>query len=72
LRLSEPDRAEEQLAALLDKTGKPRAPRQYEVLELLHKTRLEMSVSDVLAFIPNAQGAIRALIQKGYLSRAGM
>ena len=30
-----------------------------------------MSVSDVLAFVPDAQGAIRALVQKGYLVEGG-
>jgi len=71
IRLADPENAEQLLAGMLDKSGKPRAPRQYEVLELLNKTRVEMSVSDVLAFVPNAQGSISALIKKGYVAEGG-
>jgi primosomal protein N' (replication factor Y) len=72
VRLSDPERAEEMLRSLLNKSGKPRAPKQYEVLDLLKKTGLEMSVSDVVAFIPNAQAAIGALVRRGYLVEGGL
>ena len=65
LRLASPETAAEQLQSLLDKNGKPRAPKQYEVFETLLRCNVEMSVSDVLAFVPDAQGAIKALVQKG-------
>jgi len=71
LRLANPEAAQSQLQALLDKSGKPRAPKQYEVLETLINCGLEMSVNDVLAFVPDAQGAIHALIKKGYLVEGG-
>ena len=71
IRLANPDEAAEQLQALLDQNGKPRAPKQYEVMETLIRCGLEMSVSDVLAFVPNAQGAIKALVQKGYVVEGG-
>ena len=56
------------LNSLLDRTGKPRAPKQYEVLELLATSKLEMRVSDILAFIPGSGSAIAALIRRGYLA----
>ena len=71
LLLANPEDAAEQLKTLLDKSGKPRAPKQYEVFETLVSSGLEMSASDVLAFVPDSQGAIRALIQKGYLVEGG-
>ncbi len=61
----------ELLASLLDKSGKKRAIKQYEVLELLITTGLTMSVSDVSACVPNAAPAIRALIERGYLVESG-
>lgn len=61
----------ELLASLLDKSGKKRAAKQYEVLELLLSTGLTMSVSDVSACVPNAGPAIRALIERGYLVESG-
>ena len=71
VRLSDPGQAEAMLASLLDASGKPRAPKQYEVLRLLLDARLEMSVADVAAFVPNAQAAIAALIRRGYLAEGG-
>ncbi len=69
--LADPDRIDEQLRSLLDKSGKPRAPKQHEVLGLLKTTGQEMSVSDVLAFVPQAQGAISALVRRGYVVEGG-
>ncbi len=71
LMLANSEEARSQLQTLLDKSGKPRAPKQYEVLETLIDCGLEMSVSDVLAFVPDAQGAIAALIKKGYVTEGG-
>ncbi len=71
LRLASPETAAEQLQSLLDRNGKPRAPKQYEVFETLLRCNVEMSVSDVLAFVPDAQGAIKALVQKGYVVEGG-
>ena len=54
------------LSSLCGADGKPRAPKQYEILELLLQSGAEMDKSDLLAFVPNAQGAITALVNKGY------
>lgn len=59
------------LKSLLDSSGKPRAPRQYELLELLMQSGLEMTAADLLAFVPNAQSALSALIKKGYVVESG-
>ena len=71
VQLANPDEADAQLLSLLDKSGKPRAPKQYEVLETLKNCGLEMAVSDVLAYVPDAQSAISALIKRGYLVEGG-
>lgn len=71
IQLAHPEDADAQLLSLLDKSGKPRAPKQYEVLETLKKTGLEMAVSDVLAYVPDAQGAISALVKRGYVVEGG-
>ena len=71
IRLANPEEIESQLKSLLEKNGTPRAPKQYEVLETLKTCSLEMSVSDVLAFVPNAQSAISALIKRGYITEGG-
>ncbi len=55
------------LASLCDKSGKPKAPKQYEVLKLVGSVQTEMSVSDILAFLPGSGSAIAALIRRGYL-----
>ncbi|MEA5049062.1 MAG: primosomal protein N' [Eubacteriales bacterium] len=71
LRLAEPDAAVAQLQTLLDKNGNPRAPKQVEVLKTLIECGLEMSLGDVLAFVPDSLGAIRALVKKGYVVEDG-
>lgn len=71
VQLRASDQAEAMLASLLDKSGKPRSPKQYEVLELLAKAKSEFSVSDIAAYIPGATGAISALIKRGYLVEGG-
>lgn len=71
VQLRDIDQAEEMLASLLDKSGKPRSPKQYEVLELLAKAKTEFSVSDIAAYIPGASSAISALIKRGYLVEGG-
>ncbi len=55
-------------ASLLKKDGTPKAPRQSEVLELLIKTNAPMSVKDIAAFLPGAEGAVSALIKKGLIA----
>ncbi|MCE5189067.1 MAG: primosomal protein N' [Eubacteriales bacterium] len=67
IRLRYPESTAQLLPQLLDKSGKPRSPKQYEVLETLLRCNMEMAVSDVLAFVPNAQSAIKTLIKNGYL-----
>ena len=57
--------------SLLDRTGKPKAPRQWEVLQLLMKTGMEMPVEDVTGFLPGARSAIAALLEKGVLVEGG-
>ncbi|NLI52924.1 MAG: primosomal protein N' [Clostridiales bacterium] len=71
VRLADPESVDEQLRSLLDKSGKPRAPKQYEVLETLKTNGTELSVSDVLAFVPDAHGAISALVKRGYVVEGG-
>ncbi len=63
--------AEGALAAMLKKDGTPKAPLQYEVLKLLSESNTHMSARDICAFIPNAAGAIRALINKGLIAEQG-
>ena len=55
-------------ASLLKKDGTPKAPRQSEVFELLIKTGAPMSVKDIAAFLPGAEGAVSALIKKGLVA----
>ncbi|HWR24067.1 MAG TPA: primosomal protein N', partial [Feifaniaceae bacterium] len=55
-------------ASLLKKDGTQKAPRQSEVLELLAKTGAPMSVRDIAAFLPGAEGAVAALIKKGLIA----
>lgn len=62
---------EEALRTLCDKSGKVRAIKQHEVLTLLAKSGLEMSVADLGAFIPGASTAIAALIRRGYVIESG-
>jgi len=62
---------EEMLQSLCSKDGKPRAAKQYEVVRLLAESGLEMSVSDINAFLPNSSAAISALIKRGYLVESG-
>ncbi len=71
IRLADPDAIDDQMRSLLDKSGKPRAPKQLEVLETLKTSGVEMSVSDVLAFVPNAGGAIGTLVKRGYVVESG-
>ncbi|HWQ05749.1 MAG TPA: primosomal protein N' [Feifaniaceae bacterium] len=71
IQLQNYDHAEEMRASLLDKTGKPRSPKQLEVLELMIRSKLELSVSDVCAYIPGSAAAINALIKRGYLVEGG-
>lgn len=59
------------LAALLDKSGKPRAQRQYEVVRLLAQSGLKMSISDIKAFLPGSGAAVSALIKRGFLVEYG-
>ena len=59
------------LASLCDKSGKARATKQYEILQLLAQSRTEMSVSDLSAFFPGASSAISALERRGYVTRGG-
>ena len=71
LRLADPEQVDEQLLSLLDKSGKPRAPKQYEVLETLKTHSVEMSLSDLLAFVPDSHAAIAALVKRGYIAEDG-
>lgn len=71
IQLAKPEEVDNQLLSLLDKSGKPRAPKQYEVLETLKTSGQEMSFSDVLAFVPDSQSAISALIKRGFLVEGG-
>ena len=57
----------EMLAALRTSGGKALAPKQLEVVSLLHNTGLEMSVADIRAYLPGAASAISALIRKGFI-----
>ena len=58
---------EEMLSALRSSSGKALAPKQLEVISLLHNTGLEMSLSDIRAYLPGAASAISALIKKGFV-----
>jgi len=71
VRLNEGLDIEAVLSGMLDKAGKPKAPKQYAVLAFLRETGLEMSVQDIKQMIPGAAEAISALLKKGYLTEAG-
>ncbi len=72
IKLADPERADEWLAAMLDQSGKPRAPRQYELLETLKRCGGgALSVSDLYALVPHAQSALSQLLQKGYVCEQG-
>ncbi|MDP3446784.1 MAG: primosomal protein N' [Eubacteriales bacterium] len=71
IQLAKPEEIEDQLHSLLDKSGKPRSPKQYEVLETLKACGLEMTVSDVLAYVPESRSAISALVKRGYMVEGG-
>jgi len=55
-------------ASLYKKDGLPKAPRQLAVFELLLKKGAPMTVPDIAAFLPGAEGAVAALIAKGILT----
>ena len=61
----DPKAAEEEL---LKADGTPRAPRQWEVWQLLREAGCEMAVPDITRFIPGSGGAVRALLGKGFLT----
>lgn len=58
-------------ASLLKADGTPKAPKQYEVFELLCRANAPMSAADITAFVPGAAGAIHALVEKGYVHEKG-
>lgn len=53
--------------SLLKKDGTARSPKQLEIFDLLAKSKIEMSVSDICAYVPNANPAINSLLSKGIL-----
>lgn len=59
------------VAAMCDKNGAPKAPKQMEVFQLLKDANTHMAVPDIASFVPGAAGAITALIKKGYLVESG-
>lgn len=63
--------ASEMLESLCTSSGMVRAPKQHEIIRLLADSGLEMSISDINAFIPKASAAISALIKRGYLVESG-
>jgi len=54
-----------------DNKGNIKAGKQYEVFCLLKQSNIELSRTDVNAFIPNAGQAISALIKKGFVVERG-
>ncbi len=67
VRLAEGLEPQAALASLRKKDGSAKAPRQLEVLELLLRMGGPMSVQDITGFLPDAGGAVTALIKKGIL-----
>ena len=63
--------AETALASLCNKDGRPRSPKQHEILRLLLDSGLEMRRDDVLAFVPGGQSALAALLKRGYIVEGG-
>ncbi|MDR0841053.1 MAG: primosomal protein N' [Christensenellaceae bacterium] len=59
------------LASLCKKDGAPRAPLQYEALQLVANCKADMRISDITAFIPGSGPAVRALINRGLLKERG-
>jgi primosomal protein N' len=67
VRLAEELEPQAALASLRKRDGSAKAPRQLEVLELLLRMGGPKSVQDITGFLPDAGGAITALIKKGIL-----
>ena len=68
VRLTDGIDSQNALDSLQDGSGKSKAPKQTEVLELLSRMNTAVSVRDINSFIPNATPAINALIKKGVLT----
>ena len=58
-------------ASMLRSDGTAKAPKQLEVFDLLNTPGIELTPSDINAFIPGASSAIAALIKKGVLAEDG-
>ena len=59
------------MESLRDKSGKIRAQKQYEILQLFASGPMEFSKHDILSFVPKSQSALRALLDKGWLTESG-
>ncbi|OQB25035.1 MAG: Primosomal protein N' [Firmicutes bacterium ADurb.Bin182] len=57
--------------SLLKKDGSPRSAAQLEIFDLLQRTGAEMTVSDIVSYIPGAQPAVASLIKKGIVLEKG-
>ena len=59
------------LKSLCAADGRPRAPKQYEVLSCLAGSGVEMAMSDLAVLVPGAAAAVAALARRGYVVGAG-
>lgn len=59
------------LKSLCAADGRPRAPKQYEVLSRLAGSGVEMAMSDLAVLVPGAAAAVAALARRGYVVEAG-
>ena len=59
------------LASFQKKDGTLRAPKQYEILELVSHYEGGISVGDIYGFIPGSGAAVKALLDKGFLLEKG-
>ncbi|MDL2258224.1 primosomal protein N' [Eubacteriales bacterium OttesenSCG-928-K08] len=56
---------------LLKRDGTAKAPRQLEVFDLLARVGAPMAIKDIAEFLPGSQGAVDALLKKGFLVEQG-
>ncbi len=56
-------------ASMMNKDGSLKAPRQVEILEMLHKTGAPIAYNEVLKFLPGSSNSLNALITKGFIIR---
>lgn len=58
-------------ASMLKKDGTPKAPKQFEIFDLMDRMNAPLATATINAYIRNAGQAINALLEKGILTEYG-